>query len=347
MKKLRVGLISCGSMGTGLAKACNDLDSAQVTALADVRQEALDKCSKELIETAAKAGKTVKPTAYLEYEDMLSKEDLDAAIVASPGYLHRTMVEKAARAKLHVFCEKPLAVTVRDCDAMIEVCRKHNVKLMVGQVCRYHAVHSKVRELTASGEYGKPICMVVRRLGGGFGGVYRQSWRNEKAKSGGLLMEVNAHEIDFMRFVCGDAAKVLAVGGRYGASEIDWPNENLVSLVFRSGAVGALHASAASLIGSYGGRVDCDGGCLDFPNISGANAGINAVKAGVPAKFIPVSEIPVENPVRHEVRAFVESVLNDTPVPIPGEEGRAAVEIACAAYKSMETGQPVSLPFRE
>ena len=345
MDKARVGLISCGSMGTGLAKACNELDSAEVVALADVQQAALDKAGKELSEAAAKLGKTFKPATYLRYEEMLAKEKLQAVIVASPGFLHREMVEKVAEAKRHVFCEKPLAVTVPDCDAMIAACKRNGVKLMVGQVCRYHGIHSRVRDLVKSGEFGKPICMVVRRLGGTFGGVYRQSWRNTMAESGGLLMEVNAHEIDFMRFVCGDVAKVFGVGGRYVNENIDYPDENLVSLVFKSGAVGALHASMASAIGSYGGRVDCGAGGLEFPSIWGQGAGIHTMKKGEAAKFIPASEISVEPPVRHEVRAFVEAILKDEPVPIPGEEGRAAVEIACAAYHSMKTGSPVTLPF--
>jgi predicted dehydrogenase len=330
-------------MGTGLAKACNELDSAEVVAIADVRQEALDKAGKELLEAAAKQGKQIRPTAYLNYEEMLAKEKLQAAIVASPGFLHRGMVEKAAAAKLHVFCEKPMALTVPDCNTMIAACKKNGVKLMIGQVCRYHGVHSKVRQLIHSGEFGKPICMIVRRLGGGFGGIYRQSWRQKMAESGGLLMEVNAHEIDFMRFVCGDVARVFAVGGRYAATDIDWSNENIVSMVFRSGAVGCLHASAASVIGGYGGRVDCDGGGLEFASIWGANAGINACRQGAKPNFIPASQLQVENPVRHEVRDFIEAIIKDAPAPVPGEEGRAAVEIACAAYRSMETGQPVDL----
>ena len=345
MEKVRVGLISCGGMGTGLAKACNELDNAEIVAIADIRQEALDKCGKELTEAAAKAGKTIKPTPYLNYEEMMAKEKLQAAIVASPGFLHHDMVLKVAAAKLHCFSEKPMAITVRDCNEMIAACKKNKVKLMIGQVCRYHGIHSRVRDLVASGEFGKPICMIVRRLGGGFGGAYKQHWRNEMAKSGGFLMEVNAHEIDFMRFVCGDAAKVYAIGGIYGVTEIDWPNQCLVSITFKSGAVGALHSSAASTIGSYSGRVDCDGGSVEFPAIWGANAGINTCKVGGQAKFIPAAEIQVEPPVRHEVRAFIEAILKNEPVPIPGEVGRAAVEIACAAYRSMETGKAVALPF--
>ena len=58
-----------------------------------------------------------------------------------------------------------------------------------------------------------------------------------------------------------------------------------------------------------------------------------------------ISEIKVEEPVRHEIRAFVDAVLNDTPTPISGADGRAAVEIALAAYRSVETGQPVQLPI--
>src|SRR5207302_2954100 len=107
--------------------------------------------------------------------------------------------------------------------AMIAAARQHGVKLGVGLVCRFHAAHSKVREIAESGEIGKPVCMIVYRLGGDWGGQWVAHWRQQQALSGGTLMEVNAHEIDFMRAVLGDVRRVDAAGGRFRDTGIDYP----------------------------------------------------------------------------------------------------------------------------
>jgi len=252
----------------------------------------------------------------------------------------------AANAGKHVFTEKPMATCVAECDTMIQACADRGVKLMVGQVCRYHGVHGKIKAIADSGELGKPTCMEVHRLGGPWGaGTWARDWRLSMEKSGGLLMEINAHEIDFMRFVCGDVDTVYAVGGIYRQKEADYPDIAMVSLKFKSGAVGLLRASQASALGGYGGRLDCELGSIEFPSFWGANGGITYAKFGGEATTIAAGDIKVTPPVQAEVQAFVEAVRDDTPPPIPGEVGRAAVQVAQAAYRSIETGQPVQLPL--
>jgi myo-inositol 2-dehydrogenase/D-chiro-inositol 1-dehydrogenase len=158
-------------------------------------------------------------------------------------------------------------------------------------------------------------------------------------------LEIHAHEIDFMRWVCGDVARVYAAGGIYVDKRLDYPDMALVTMHFASGAKGLLHSGQVSAIGGYGGRVDCTGGSLHFPSIWGADAGIHVCKSGGEASFLPASEIQVETPVTHELRDFVDAVLHDTDVPVPGEEGRGAVEVGVAAYRSIETGEAVDLPL--
>ncbi|NOZ24208.1 MAG: Gfo/Idh/MocA family oxidoreductase [Planctomycetes bacterium] len=334
MAKLSVGIIGCGPMGQSLAKGCTALQQVEIKAASDVNQELLDQfCS----QFAAKG--------YADYREMIDSAGLDAAIVASPPFLHREMVEALADAGVHVFCEKPMAPTVADCDAMIEVCDNKDVKLMIGQVCRYHAIHSKVKDAVASGDFGKPLCMIVRRLGGGFGGIWRKEWRTKRAMSGGNLMEINAHEIDFMRWVCGEVARVGAVGVAHPDSKNDYPDAVVVTMHFRDGAIGSLHSSSISPISAYGGRVDCEGGSLHFPSIWGEGSGIH-IKREDETSFIAASEIKVETPVTHELRVFFDSILSDETPPVTGKDGRAAVEIAQAAYLSIEEKRLVELPLR-
>jgi len=334
MAKIGVGIIGCGGMGAALAQGVAALPTAEVVAVYDSLPEQAEKLAKE------RGGR-----AYKSLGGLLKSERVGAVVVAAPQFAHAKATIAAAKAGKHVFCEKPMALSLKQCDAMIEACRAANVKLMIGQVCRYHAVHGKVKELVASGEYGKPIAMTVERLGGSWGGAYCQPWRLQRKMCAGSILEIHAHEIDFMRWVCGDVAAVYAAGGIYVDKRLDYPDLTLVTLHFASGAKGLLHAGQVSVIGGYGGRVDCEGGSIVFPAIWGADAGIQVAKAGEQPKFIPANEIQVEDPVQHELRDFIDCILNGTPAPVPGEVGRAAVEVGIATYRSIETGKAVKLPL--
>lgn len=332
MEKLGVGLIGCGVMGSSLAKSCNELEHAGIVAVSDVAEE-----------VGKKLGEELGAPWYADFREMLKCEDVRAIIVATPGFMHAETTVATAEAGRHVFCEKPMAVALEDCDAMIAACETNNVKLMIGQVCRFHAVHSKVKQLVEEGVIGQPACMVVRRLGGGFGGVWARTWRNERRLSGGTLMEVNAHEIDFMRWVCGDVQSVVARGGQYREKQTDYEDVMLVTMTFAQGGLGWLHSSSISAIGEYGGRLDGTEGSLFFPAIWGNDAGIHCTRFGEKGQFILASEIQVESPVRAELRAFVDSILNDATPPVTGQDGRAVIAIALAAYQSAATGEAVTL----
>jgi len=335
MDKIGIGLIGCGNMGMSLGKSLVNVDAAQLVAVSDVNKELADKAS------AALGG-----DVHTDYKDMLARDDVQGVVIASPQFLHCAMTLDAAAAGKHVFSEKPMATNVADCDKMIDACATAGVKLMVGQVCRFHGVHSKVKEIVHSGDLGAATCIKIQRTGGGWGtGHWARDWRFSQEKSGGLLMEISAHEIDFLRFVCGDVASVYAAGGIYRQKEADYCDILLVTLKFKNGAVGMLHASQATAIGSYGGHVDCENGSIDFPAIWGADGGLTYGTFDGPKMRLAADDIKVEVPVQHELRVFVEAIRDDTPVEIPGEVGRAAVEIAEAAYKSVETGLPVELPL--
>ncbi|MBL7223099.1 MAG: Gfo/Idh/MocA family oxidoreductase [Candidatus Brocadiae bacterium] len=334
MGKLGFGIIGCGGMGASLARGLGEIDAAEIVTVFD---EAQDKAG----ELAESTGACVSPSL----DDLLADDGVQAVVVAAPQFAHAESTIAAAKAGKHVFCEKPMAVTLADCDAMIEACAAAGVKLMIGQVCRYHGVHGKVKGLVASGELGKPICMMVHRIGGPWGGDYNQHWRLSREMSGGTLLEINAHEIDFMRWVCGDVASVYAAGGIYLDKRLDYPDLALVTMNFASGAKGMLHQGQVSAIGGYGGRVDCEGGSLHFPFFWGGDGGIHICRTGEEATFLPASEIQVETPVTHELRDFVGCVLDGSDVPVPGQEGRAVVEIGIAAYRSIDEGRPIDLPL--
>ena len=334
MEKIGIGVIGCGGMGRSLANAANTVEGTDIVCVSDLQEE-LAKTLAENLET--------KHTT--DYHELLRDDDIDAVLIASPPFLHAQMAVDAAKAGKHVFSEKPMAPTLEDCDTMLNAASQNRVKLTIGLVCRYHATHSKVREIVHSGELGAPANMMVHRIGGPWRGGHRTPWRLERAKSGGSLMEINAHEIDFMRWTCGDVKSVYAAGGQYVQEDTDYPDVVLASLNFENGAVGLLHSSHAAAVGGYGGRVDCEKGSIYFPQIWGGNATIQIKHFEGDTKELRIGDINVPPPVQQEIRVFVQAIRNDTTPPITGNDGRAAVEIALAAYQSVETGEPVKLPL--
>ncbi|MDT7897190.1 MAG: Gfo/Idh/MocA family oxidoreductase, partial [Armatimonadota bacterium] len=126
----------------------------------------------------------------------------------------------------------------------------------------------------------------------------------------------------------------------------DYPDCVLVTFRFRNGALGLLHASQVSALGGYGGRVDGEKGSLLFPSFWGKDAHL-IVRTAEGERIFHADDLATESPVRQELEEFVASVRERRPPAITGEDGRAAVELALAAYRSMETGSVVHLPLAD
>lgn len=330
-----IGLVGAGGMGKSLVLEANQIEGVEVVFVSDLDEDRARSLAEE-----------VNASYTLDYHELLCDDRIHAVFVASPPFLHATISIDAMNSGKHVFCEKPMATTLKDCDAMIKTAEQNQVNLGVGLVCRFHATHSKVREIVVSEQLGKPISMHVHRIGGPWqGGSYHTDWRMQREKCGGFLMEVNAHEIDFMRWTCGEIKKVYAVGGTYIQHEADYADLVVASLNFENGAVGLLHSGQVSAIGGYGGRVDCEKGSIFFPQIWGGDSKIQIKRFDGSGEDIPISSIEVESPVRAEIRAFIDATIDGVTPPVAGADGRAATEIALAAYRSIETGDPVNLPM--
>lgn len=327
--KVQIGLIGCGVMGRSLAAQLKTIEQADLVAACDADENAVRSFANEF---------GVWATGNLD--ELLAREDIDAVLIATPPYLHAEQTVAAAQAGKHVFCEKPMALSLEECDRMIEACRKNNVNLMVGQVLRYFPIHAKVKELVEGGRLGKLLCLTVYRLGSGYSGVWAKDWRKSRSLSGGMIFEVNIHELDFLRWVGGEVESVFAAGGNFLHPDCDFPDCVLVTIRFRNGSLGMLHASHVSTAGDYGGRADCEKGSLLFPKLWGGEIVVQTEKEQT---ILRSEELSTENPVRRELREFVESIIEQRPPAITGEDGRNAVALALAVYRSLETGEPTTL----
>ncbi|MFN3649199.1 MAG: Gfo/Idh/MocA family protein [Armatimonadota bacterium] len=331
-ERLRVALLGCGVMGRSLGSKLVELERAALVGVADVDAAA-----------AAQASEQLRVPAHADPDALLSRDDVDAVIIAAPPFLHRPLAEAAAAHGKHLFVEKPLAPSSADSQAILDAADAAGVTLMVGQVLRYYPCWRYVLERVRRGDLGNPRSISVRRVGGGWGAAAR-GWRASRELSGGLLMEINAHEIDFLCEIGGEVERVYAEAEHFGEDGCDYPNLAFVSLRFRSGALGLLHSSMVSALGDLSGSVEGSEGTLQYRGGFSADGTITLARPGETPVETRIGSLEYDDPVRHELSLFVDAALDGTPPPVTGRHGLRNVIVAEAAYRSAREGRPVSLP---
>jgi len=323
-----IGMTGCGGMGTSLVREMVKVEGASLKAAHDIDPKAAKRVTAEL------GGEVEK-----DYEDLLGRSDVDAVVVATPGYLHRDPVIQAAKASKHIFCEKPMALNLEDCDMMIDACKEAGVNLMIGQVLRLIPLFKESARIVRE-ELGKPLAMSTLRMGG-WG--YKKGWRATMEKSGGMLLEVNVHEFDYLRFVCGEPVEVFACGGRLAHDYIDFEDTVFSSFKFQNGAIGNLRALVSSALGQYTGEIICKEGALSYDNHTGT---IHYRRFEGEEVTITKDNLPEFGGVAEETSEFVHSIKENRAPTITGEDGRMAVEMALAVRRSIRDGAPVKIGSR-
>lgn len=145
--------------------------------------------------------------AYNSLEMMLKDPEIDVVYIASPNNLHAIQTMQVAKAGKNVFCEKPMALTEQDCEAMIDTCKKNNVKLGLNFQNRYHPAHITARDYIKSGNIGKIFVAKAQYCHGSLEGRW-QGWRNDPAATGGgTLVGTGLHPIDLLRFLLDSEVK--------------------------------------------------------------------------------------------------------------------------------------------
>lgn len=320
-----IGIVGCGGHGHSLLRRLVKIDGAELVATYDADPNSSARVAEEF------GGKSCP-----NYKELLQTPGLDGVIVSTPGYLHREYVVKAAEAGIHVFCEKPLALTLEDCDLMIDACDSSGVNLMTGQVLRLLPIFKESARIVKD-EIGSPRSMAIMRVGSW---KFTSGWRCRRDLCGGILLEVNVHELDYMRHILGEPKEVFARGGRYVLDGVDFMDTIFASYRFENGSIGTLNAAVSSTMGRYRGEVFCREGTLFYDN---SHKKIIYKKDGGEEKILEGDQIPSNDGVLEELKDFVESIRDDRNPSITGEDGRKAVEMALATRRSALEGEPVSI----
>lgn len=223
MKTIGYAVVGTGYFGGGLARILASTEGARLAAVLD--PENADAVAAEL-------GCAVET----DLEAICARPDVDAVVVATPNCLHREPVLAAARAGRHVFCEKPVALSYADCDAMVAEAKKAGVYFMAGHVMNFMGGVRKAKALINEGRIGRLLFCHSER-NGWEDSKPAVSWKKMRDKSGGHLYH-HIHELDFIQFLMGPAKTAFMRGGNVAHADGDFGDEDdmlLITLDFGNG----------------------------------------------------------------------------------------------------------------
>lgn len=205
MEQIRIGVIGLG-WRAGVTKYWHRPDGKSVVvAGADTNPARLDKFRER-----------VNPDAdvMLDYRELLQRPDIDAVVVMTPDHCHDEHAVAALRAGKHVYCEKPLAVTVDGCDRILEAWRDSGKHFMIGFNMRYMNMYRTMKEIIAAGDIGEVKAVWVRHFVGLGSDYYYHSWHGSSKNTTSLLLQKASHDIDIIHWLTGRyTTKVAAFGG--------------------------------------------------------------------------------------------------------------------------------------
>jgi len=339
---VKAGLIGCGSIAR----------SAHLPALATLRDRVTLVAAADLNADAAKyAAAPWGADAYTDGRQVLARPDVEIVVIATPEAAHREWTEAAAAAGKHVLCEKPMAPSLDDADAMIAACRKAAVHLMIGHSRRFTRRYMEIRRAIDRGEIGavRLVRENERRPGtrAGAAGYYTAThWTGDPALSVGAALTNGIHEADLLRWFTGAepvavfAEHKITIEGNRGVPDfVTW------SVRFANGALGSSEISnclprgypAFHQFEVYGFRGAIRARDHELVSLTRYRDGA--------AEYPESQHILLHNQAAYvrEHAAFLDAVRGGRPLAMPPEEARAALRLALAAVESARTGRPVRL----
>jgi predicted dehydrogenase len=299
--------------------------------------------------------------AYDNLDAFLADRDIDIVTIATPSGLHLDGAVAAVRAGKHVIVEKPLEITTARCDTIIAEAAANKVKLGTVFPSRYHAPSKIIRKAITEGRLGKIVLADAqikwyRSQEYYDSGKWRGTWQFD---GGGALMNQGIHAIDLLQWFMGDVNEVSAQTATLAHERIEVEDTAAAVLKFANGAVGVIEGTTGAWPGF-----------LKKIEICGSRGSVIMEEENIRAwKF--AEELPEDEEIRKQYgsatatgggasdpaaighhghkllfESFVQALREDRPPDIDGVEGRKAVEIIEAIYRSAKNHAPVTLPLK-
>jgi predicted dehydrogenase len=344
MDEIGFGIVGCGIICNQHVDAVNEAPGARIAGFCDVD-----------VGKAKDYAKAFDVPHYSNLDAMLENDRVHAVCLCTPSSLHADLAIAAARAGRHVFTEKPMAVTLEDIDAMIDACKKANVKLGVVFQRRAIPKFALIKKVIEAGEIGTPI------LGSAYmkyfrsqdyydSGDWRGTWRYD---GGGCLMNQGIHLIDLLLWFMGPAKSVRGKIATL-ARKMETEDVAAAAVEFESGALGVVEGTTAAYPLDIPHRLEIHG---DRGSIMIKGEKISRWQI-MNENGMPVDRLQTAGPDEKEsldleegwndghrvlVADMANAIREDRDPLISGEEGKKAVELILAIYQSSKEGKPVEL----
>ncbi|HRR91968.1 MAG TPA: Gfo/Idh/MocA family oxidoreductase [bacterium] len=336
---LNFAIIGCGVIAPNHAEGIVNTPSARLVAVADIVEE-----------KAVKFAQKYNCDWYTDYKKMLDRPDIDVVNICTPSGLHPEMAIEAMKRGKHVITEKPMAITLEQADAMISASKEYKRKLACIFQRRTQSIFKKIKEVTSQGAIGKLI------LGDAYMKYFRSQayydsgdWRGTWAlDGGGALMNQGIHCIDLMQWIMGEVGSVFAYT-RTLARKIEVEDTAVSVLEYKNGAIGIIEGTT-SVVPGFDHR-------LEFHGVDGSIL-VNGEKIArweVPGLELKLDSYETAGSTASDPRVasyrghqiliqdMIDAIKNDRDPLIPGEEGKKALKIILAIYKSSKERKEVYL----
>ncbi|MEG2087626.1 MAG: Gfo/Idh/MocA family oxidoreductase [Angelakisella sp.] len=328
---VRIALIGCGTMGRTHAGGYLKLEDAKVVAFCDINVQRAEPL-------AAKHGSRVFP----DFDSLMAYGEFDVLDVCLPTYLHRQYAVAAMRAGKHVFCEKPIALTLADAQEMVATAKECGVKFSVGHVLRFFPAYKNAIAQVEKGRLGVPKLIRTTR-NQGFPQWSWENWYQDYSKSGGPIVDLIIHDFDWIVHNFGRVERVFA---RSFNGKVAGQEHCIALLRLENGAIAHVEGSWAYPQGStFRMTFEVVGtqAQIAFDSVESSPVVRQTVEDGQhrTAQFSPVRG--TLEPYCAELNEFVQAVNHNTPPIVTGEQAIDALRVALAAIESSVTGQPVTL----
>ncbi|HEY0739327.1 MAG TPA: Gfo/Idh/MocA family oxidoreductase [Herpetosiphonaceae bacterium] len=326
---MRIAIIGAGTMARVHAAALSRIDGVNVVAIA----------AGEIPPASIEIARQLGADLYSSAAEALARPDVDAVIVATPTDTHHAVVIEAARAGKHIICEKPLARTLEQGEAMLAAVAEAGVKFGVGHVVRYFPEYAAAREMIARGELGTPGVARLTR-GAGFPQV-AGNWYADVERSGGVVLDMMIHDFDWARWAFGPVERLHAQGltfsGRPGKDAA------MAILRFRSGALAYVEGSW-SYPGGFRTTLEVSGSAGLIRSDSQKSAPLSfelAPQPGAEGVAVPSGGL-IEDPYLLQLRELIGWLRGGPPPRVTGEDALEALRLGLAALQSIRTGRPIT-----
>ncbi|GIX06021.1 MAG: hypothetical protein KatS3mg115_0424 [Candidatus Poribacteria bacterium] len=345
--RLRVAMIGCGGLPSGvLLPALRLVEECRLVATCDLRPEAAERAARRF----------EAERWYTDYLEMFQKERLDGVLIATPPAVHVQAGIAALEHGLHLFVEKPPAMTAEDARRFRDVARRSGKKVLMGTVRRHAPAHRIAREWMETEAFGTPLVYESHYVCPGPG--MRLDWgmdpRSDRDMFRFFLMDHIIHSLDLARFFMGEIVAVRAVRSR--AAERQYAG--VIQYRFESGAVGSETIAMRSPTFETRVHIVGDGPswiavhnwskiALSVPDLPIGQGGYNDGRAIHWDGGITYQNGAIRPGYREELTAWARAILEDTECRANLEDGYREMLLIEAIMKSVETGEEVAVPVEE